>query len=432
MKIVLLTFSLLLSASIFAQHYVLDSIKPTLSHLINFEANTLKFADSSPSFQHFFAKLDSIYSGKKDKLHIFHIGGSHIQGDFYSNKIRTYLQNMNSHSTGQRGFVFPYHLAHTNNPLSYRISTNAKSKWQGYRCSITSDSIAWGLSGITAAFRDISDTIYIKANHRNYNKERYNFNRLRVFYNTWKNDYDLNILDSSLVNTDTINYGKMYREFHFKTSVDSVALSLHLKDTTNTQPEFALMGMEFMNDNPGIEYTSIGVNGASFKLFDRSVYFERQFDLYNPDLFIISIGTNDAYMLEDRFDAEKFRYYYKSFIAMIQRKNPDCAILLTVPNDSYYKRRKPNPNTIKQEQIILEIALEYNMAVWDCFEVMGGLGSSHKWYKNNLMPKDRVHFTFFGYSVKADLMFTAIVNAWAASTGRNAEELLNYFKHLDE
>ncbi|WP_067146196.1 GDSL-type esterase/lipase family protein [Pseudotamlana agarivorans] len=432
MKIVLLIFSLLLSTSIFAQHYVLDSITPSLGHLINFEANTLKFADKSPAFDRFFAKLDSIYSGKKDKLHIFHIGGSHIQGDFYSNKMRTYLQNMNANSTGQRGFVFPYHLAHTNNPLSYRISTNTESKWQGYRCSITSDSIAWGLAGITGAFRDVSDTIIVKANHRNYNIDRYNFNKLRVFYNTWKDDYNLNVLDSTLVSSDTINYDKMYREFRFKTAVDSVSFALQLKDTTNIHPEFAMMGMEFMNNNPGIEYTSIGVNGASFKLFDRSAYFERQFDLYHPDLFIISIGTNDAYMPEDKFDAENFRYYYKSFIDMIQRKNPDCAILLTVPNDSYYKRKKPNPNTITQEQIILEIAQEYNMAVWDCFEIMGGLGSSQKWYKNNLMPKDRVHFTLFGYSVKADLMLVAMVKAWASSTGRNAEELLNYFKHLDE
>ncbi|MDO6761496.1 GDSL-type esterase/lipase family protein [Tamlana sp. 2_MG-2023] len=423
---------LFFTTSIHAQHYVLDSIKPTLGHLINFEANTLKYADKSPAFKTFFAKLDRIYSGEKDKLQIMHIGGSHIQADFYSNKLRTYLQNMNPYATGQRGFVFPYHLAHTNNPLNYRVSSSTQDKWQGYRCSITKDSIAWGLSGITAAFRDISDTLSIKANYKNYNREPYNFDKLRVFYNTWRNDYNLVVLDSTLVKSDTINYVKMYREFRFNRTIDSLEISLKLKDSATVNPEFDIMGLEFINNNPGIEYTTIGVNGASFKRFDRSTYFERQFDLYNPDLFIISIGTNDAYMPEDQFDAEGFRYYYKSFLNMIQRKNPNCAILLTVPNDSYYRRRKPNPNTVTQQRIILEIAEEYNMAVWDFFEIMGGLGSSQKWYKNELMPKDRVHFTLFGYSVKADLMLDAIVNAWAASTGRNATELLNYFKRLDE
>ncbi|KAB1067627.1 hypothetical protein F6U93_10095 [Tamlana haliotis] len=429
MKYLILFF--LFSSSVYAQHYVLDSIKPTLGHLINFEANTLKFADQSPTFKAFFAILDSIYSGKKEKLQIMHIGGSHIQADFYSNKLRTYLQNMAPDATGQRGFVFPYHLAHTNNPLNYRVTSANEDKWQGYRCALTRDTIAWGLSGITAAFRDISDTISVKANYKNYNKNRYTFNKFRVFYNSWKNDYNLSVLDSILVASDTINYAKMYREFRFNKTIDSIELGLQLKDSTTINPEFAIMGMEFLNDNPGVEYTTIGVNGASFKRFDRSAYFERQFDLYNPDLFIISVGTNDAYVPEDQFDPESFRHYYKWFINMIQRKNPNCAILLTVPNDSYY-RRKPNPNTVIQEQIILEIAQEYQMAVWDMFEIMGGLGSSQQWYKHDLMPKDRVHFTLFGYSVKADLMLNAIVNAWAASTGRNATELLNYFKHLDE
>ncbi|MBU2951696.1 hypothetical protein KO493_13405 [Tamlana agarivorans] len=427
-----LILSLLFTTSFYAQHYVLDSIKPTLGHLINFEANTLKYADKSPTFQRLFTKLDRIYSGEKLNLHIMHIGGSHIQADFYTNKLRTYFQNMAPDATGQRGFVFPYHLAHTNNPLNYRVTSNTKDKWKGYRCALTRDSIAWGLSGITAAFQDVSDTLSIKANYKNYNKVRYNFNKLRVFYNTWKDDYALNILDSTLVQSDTINYNKMYREFRFNRTIDSLEIGLQLKDTTAVNPEFAMMGLEFSNNNPGIEYTSIGVNGASFKRFDRSVYFERQFDLYNPDLFIISIGTNDAYVPEADFNAEDFRYYYKSFINMIQRKNPNCAILLTVPNDSYYRRRKPNPNTITQQQIILEIAQEYNMAVWDFFEIMGGLGASQKWYKHELMPKDRVHFTLFGYSVKGDLMLNAFVNAWAASTGRDAFELLNYFKHLDE
>ena len=131
-----------------AQKYILDSITPTLGHLIDFEANTFKFVEDSPAFDRFFARLDSIYSGKKEKLHIFHIGGSHIQADLYPNKIRTYLQNMNEVSMAQRGFVFPYHLAHTNNPLNYRIKAE-KELWQGYRCSIKKDSIVhWSPAGL--------------------------------------------------------------------------------------------------------------------------------------------------------------------------------------------------------------------------------------------------------------------------------------------
>ncbi|MEZ4803003.1 MAG: GDSL-type esterase/lipase family protein [Gelidibacter sp.] len=427
----LIILFLICHVSVFAQHYVLDSITPTLGHLINFEENTFKFAKTSPAFHRFFGQLDSLYSGKPEKIHIFHIGGSHIQADIYSNKIRTYLQNMNEISIAQRGFVFPYHLAHTNNPTNYRIEAE-NELWTGYRCSIGKDSIAWGLAGITAAFRAYADTIYVKSNYKNYTQTPYEFDRLRVFYNTEKDDYNLSVMDSSLLVSEMLHPDKMYKEFRFNRNVDSVALRIHIKDSTTLNPEFALMGMEFMKDVPGIEYTSIGVNGASFFYYNRAAYFEEQLKLYKPDLFIISIGTNDAYMPKDKFDALRFKEYYESFIQMILRVNPECAILLTVPNDDYYRRRYQNPNTAVQQKIITDLAQKYQMAIWDFYGIMGGLGSANEWYKNHLMPRDRIHFTYLGYSIKADLFMNALIKAWATSTKRNEEELLNHFKTLDE
>lgn len=430
MKYLIITFILLIGFKSFSQEYVLDEAIKKYDDLIHTEANVLLNAGNSPNFNHFFGQLDSIYSGKKNKLHIFHIGGSHIQADIYSNKLRTYFQNMNSVSMGQRGFIFPFNLAHTNNPSNYKIE-GTKEKWRGYRNSILKDSIAWGLSGVTAVFNDCSDTISIKANYRNSTKKSYKFNKLRIFYNTWRNEYNLNILDSTIVVSDTINYEKMYREYHLKRSVETLDFAIHIKDTTTEDPEFLMMGLELMNDNPGIEYTSIGVNGASFKSYERSVFFEEQLGIYKPDLFIISIGTNDAYMPKANFDPEKFRTDYEMFIHLIQRVNPNCAILLTVPNDDYYKKKYPNSNTAIQEEIILELTEKYNMAAWNLFEIMGGLGSSNKWYRNKLMPRDRIHFTHAGYSIKADLLLKAIVDSWANCYDRDPEKLLEHFKTLD-
>lgn len=415
----------------FGQTYVLDSLKPLLTPLINVEANRFKLVETSPAFHSFFSKMDAIYRGEKQKLHIFHIGGSHIQADIYSNKIRTYLQNTNTSSQGQRGFVFPYHLAHTNNPTNYRIEAT-KSKWKGYRSSIKKDSIAWGLSGVTAAFRETMDTLIIKSNYRNDTKQPYEFNRLRVFYNSWKDDYHLNLVDSELLLSDTLNYDYMYREFRFNKLIDEVALSVAVKNDSIPDPEFALMGIEFLNDDSGLEYTSIGVNGGSFAYYNRAIYFEKQLQLYKPDLFIIALGTNDGYMPKNEFDPEEFRAYYEDFIQMIQRINPDCAILLTVPNDNYYRRKFANPNTAAQQEVIMALARKYHMAVWDFYEIMGGLGSSNQWYQNKLMPRDRIHFTQLGYSIKADLFMDAFIDAWARCTDQNKQELSQHYKTLHE
>lgn len=414
-----------------AQEYVLDNFTSKFGNLINIDSNKLIGAEKSPSFNHFFNKLDGIYTGKKDNLHIFHIGGSHIQADIYSNKLRTYFQNMNAVSMGQRGFVFPFQLAHTNNPTNYSI-TASRDKWKGYRNSVLKDSIAWGLAGVTAAFRDCEDTIYINANYKNNTKENYTFDKLRIFYNTWKEDYTLTVLDSNLVVSETLNDQMMYREFQLSRAVASLKLSIQIKDSTTINPEFLMMGMEFMNNNPGIEYTSIGVNGASFGSYNRSAFFENQLLLYKPDLFIISVGTNDAYKPQSEFKEDEYRMNYEAFIQMIQRINPNCAILLTVPNDNYYKKKYPNKNTAVQEQIILQLAEKYHMATWNLYEIMGGLGASYKWYRKKLMRSDRIHFTYLGYSLKADLLLNALVNSWANYTNRNPNALLNQFKMANE
>ncbi|HZW78640.1 MAG TPA: GDSL-type esterase/lipase family protein [Flavobacteriaceae bacterium] len=425
-KIITLSFLMLIGA-VNAQEYVLDSVLPLYDKFINIEANRLEGAENAPTFSRFFEKLDSIYEGYPLNLHIFHIGGSHIQADIYSDKIRAYLQTMNTNAMGQRGFVFPYELAKTNNPGNYKISAT-KEKWQGYRNSVLKDSVAWGLSGVTAAFRDSLDIIHVLANNRLLHNKQQEFDRLRVFYNTWKDDYNLSIKDSSLVISDTINFQKQYKEFRFAAPLMEVDLKLEVKDSLRADSEFLLMGMEFLNEKPGIEYTTIGVNGASFPSYERAAFFENQLQIYKPDLFIISIGTNDGHVPASEFDPEKFKEDYSRLIHMIQRINPDCAILLTVPNDDYYKRRFANPNTALQRKVMMELAEEYNMAIWDLYTVMGGLGSSQKWYQHKLMQKDRIHFTRLGYSIKGDLLLTAIVEAWAGCLNKDAEELMNRFK----
>ncbi|TRZ43213.1 GDSL-type esterase/lipase family protein [Robertkochia solimangrovi] len=429
MKRLLLTTLCIVYYHVHAQHYVLDSVTNEMGGLIDMQANSLKFADDSPNFRNFFDQLDSLYEGKKEKLHIFHIGGSHIQADIYSNKLRTYFQNMNGVSMSQRGFIFPYHLAHTNNPLNYRVEAD-KSKWKGYRCSVSYHDTDWGLSGVTASFNDVVDTIRIKSNYKNYTRQPYCFNKLRVFYNTWQDNYELIVSDSLVtVVSDTLNPDANYREFRLDQETEEIKLIVRRK-ASSPAVDFLLMGLELMNDEPGVEYTSIGANGAKFKSYERCNYFENQLKLYKPDMFIVSIGTNDAYTRN--FEPQEFRDHYEKFIEMILRVNPKCAILLTVPNDSFFKKRYPNKNTAIQQEIIYELAQKYDMAVWDFYQIMGGIGASQQWYENGLMPNDRIHFTKLGYSIKADLLLKAMVEQWERFTARPENSLLTYFKSVGE
>lgn len=416
-KIILLL--LVVSSSLMAQKYVLDSVKEQYS-FVNWKNNKFLYADQSPAFAHLFNKLDTIAKGGLEDVHIFHIGGSHIQADIYSNKLRSYLQNMSSTAKGQRGLIFPYRMAKTNNPRNYKVTHTGQ--WSGHRCSVTRDSVAWGLTGVTAVFKDSISNIKIQANHKNYVDNMYNFNKIRVFYNNWSSDYKVTLNDSLKVTYTYNNPDKHYIEFGIENLVTELDFEV-TKITPNKNGEFLMMGLELMNDQQGIEYTTIGVNGASFKFYNRCAYFKEQLLMYQPDLFIISIGTNDTYRLN--FDAEQFKMNYEKLMLDILQANPHAAILLTVPNDSYYKKKYANPHTQKAQEVIHQLAHKYQMAVWDFYDIMGGLNSSQKWYNNKLMPKDRVHFTRNGYSIKADLMLEALTNSWESCLDLAPKSILN-------
>jgi lysophospholipase L1-like esterase len=422
MKIIVSLLLLLFTLSLNAQEYVLDSVMSTDSSLIHKKFNMLSYADSSQTFIHFFDKLDSVYRGENTKVHIFHIGGSHIQADIYSNKLRTWLQNMKPNAQAQRGFVFPFHLASTNNPLNYRIEGN-KERWKGSRSSVSKDNSLWGLSGITTILTDTIDTLRIAANYKNFTREPYTFDRIRIFYDAPPAAYCIRVLDSlNFIVSEKRDTLAGFVEFQLDKVTETLSLEIRRTDSTGNS-KFKLMGFELMNNHPGVEFTSIGVNGASFESYSRCTAFEQQLSLYKPDLFIISIGTNDAYTPD--FDSLKFEAYYEAFVQMIWRVNPKCAVLLTVPNDSYYKRKYANKNTRIQQSIIHRLARKHEMAVWDFYAVMGGLGSSQEWYLKKWMPRDRIHFTSIGYSIKADLLLEALVHQWEKSCGYEAGEVLN-------
>ncbi|WP_188111993.1 GDSL-type esterase/lipase family protein [Aquimarina sp. RZ0] len=410
---------LLLSFSLIAQDYTLDTVRTKYS-FVNWEANKIKFVKKAPSFKKLFHKLDVVAKGGKEDIHIFHIGGSHIQADIYSNRLRTYLQHMSPTSKGQRGFIYPYRIASTNNPSNYNVEFDGE--WKGYRCSIRKDSVAWGMSGVTAVFKDSISNIKVKANYRGYDAQHYNFNKIRIFYDNWSNDYEIYFKENSIIANTKINKKAHYIEFTLTKTLEE--LEFCIQRVINAEnSEFLMMGLELMNDNSGIEYTTIGVNGASFDYYSRCHYFEEQLMLYKPDLFIVSVGTNDAYHPD--FRPESYRASYEDLILTVQKANPDCAVLLTVPNDSYYKKQHPNPRTRIMQKIIYELAEKHKMAVWDFYEIMGGFNSSRDWYQHKLMPKDRIHFTQLGYRIKADLLLQAITNSWEESLQLEHNSVLN-------
>jgi len=196
--------------------------------------------------------------------------------------------------------------------------------------------------------------------------------------------------------------------FYLDGRYKKVKLSFEKKKTV--QNNFTLFGISLENDDPGIVYHSIGINGASFPSFLRCNQFEKHIKALNPDMVIISLGTNDAYTT--KFKTEFYKSNYEKLIRRIKSVLPNAAILNTVANDSYLFRRYPNKNTQLAANVIYKVAKKMNCGVYDFYKVMGGFNSSSVWYQKNLMVKDKIHFNRQGYLLKGDLFFNAIIKAY--------------------
>jgi lysophospholipase L1-like esterase len=360
------------------------------------------FGAQSPNWMHLNEELSSMIQTGQGKLNFYHIGGSHLQADIYTHDFRTFLQSNWPGLSGERGLVFPYNLAHTNNPTNYDFSS--PNTWKGYR-SVTQrpEDFDYGLSG--AAITCPDSLIVVNFKHlRTLVKPP--FDRLRIYHNTGEFPYDLNFGDQELLVTDVAHYDALgYTEIRFSDHLDSLDL-LFVKNCT-TPFSLELFGFEFLNDLPGITYTAIGINGASLPTYLANTNFNRDLQLRKPDLFIFSVGTNDAHCSYDAFDPLDYKRNLEKMIQQVLQSNPNCAILLTVPNDDYYMRKYPNRNTERQREVIYQLAAQYQMAVWDFYGIMGELGSSKTWKIEGLMQADYVHFTGTGYHLKGTLLIEA-------------------------
>lgn len=384
---------------------IIDSTFAVNYPFVHLENNHYQFyTKGSPNFEKLYFDIKQMVRYKDRKLNFYHIGGSHLQADVYTHEMRTLLQTNWNGLPGERGWIFPFDLAKTNNPRNY--SFRSPNKWINYRSTLDRpDSLDYGLLGMVLETSDSIIDIRFK-----YKKTKVKpvFDRVRVYHNKGVFPYSFSFAenDTFVIRVQTnVNVG--YTDIHFDKNLDK--FHLVLTKQSHTPYTFRLLGFQLSNNQPGISYTTIGVNGASLPTHLGNTLFEEQLRELPPDFFAFSVGTNDANMPYKDFNPHVFKSNLDSLIQLVLRVNPNCAILLTVPNDAHFKKRFLNRNVAREREMIRELAKKYEGAVWDMYGIMGELGSSTTWYTYGLMRYDLVHFTATGYKIKGDMYFEAFL-----------------------
>jgi hypothetical protein len=387
----------------------IDSSSYKLYKFIRTDLN--RISNDSVSLQFIYEKLYQLEKTKKGRVNIAHIGDSHIQADIFSGAVRQKMQL--KFGNAGRGLIFPYRVAKSNEPTSYKTVTNVT--WDYKRNVFYDKPLPIGISGFTVETADSVAEINLMV--KDQPGLGYCFTRFTLFHEKGLNNYDITVCDDlnceiGLIRTVDKSPNPFVSELKFEKPMRQIYLRNKTSDTS-LRHHTRIYGMLLENDSAGILYNMIGVNGAEYRHYNLSKYFLQQFSYLNADLVILSMGTNEGFY--SSFDKELFYRNVDSLITSIRNVSPNAAIILTTPADSYKKSSKgrvKNPYMKSAKETVIKYAMEHDLAYWDLYDIMGGYGSMAKWYTAKLSAKDRVHFSAKGYQIHGDLLYQAFMKGY--------------------
>ena len=376
---------------------------------LRYDRTGLHFPGGREAQDAFYEKLDSLLLFHSRNVNIWHVGGSHVQADFFSHRMRSNLTDMQPGNIAVRGILFPFGMANTNRNHNYRMEYTGT--WTAGRNIQRDAAFDFGISGIAASTTDSLASLTLVLNVGM--TPTWQFSRLRVMgYASAETvcpfavEEREGMRDTLVAHPDPIYGGWV---LPFETLRDSTTVCFRIPQGET----FTLTGLIPENDLTGISYYSSGINGAAVPTWLRCSSLARDLGLVRPDLVVFAIGVNDAAVPYGDFNAEAFKNGYRRLIRMVENVSPGCAYIFITNNDTYRREsrrvKRANRNAPLVQKAFFELAEEYGGAVWDVFDFMGGLDSSPRWRDAGLMATDLIHFTRTGYELLGDLLYNAII-----------------------
>jgi lysophospholipase L1-like esterase len=373
---------------------------------VNYNQNDIIVPAPHTALSHFHQVLDELIEKRNRKVNIVHFGDSHIQADYFTDQIRGHFNDEQLLGNGGRGYFFPCLMAQ-GGYAPYNIQVGYKGRWLGCKNVQLYQSCSWGLSGMTSSTVDSTAQFTIDPNLNS--KHKYYITRAKVYYPVNNpNAYNIKVLTPFGAIEPYRLSADGYAEFVLPQPQTKITVQLERRFPN--QNFFTLEGVSLENEAVGVQYTAVGVNSATVPSFLKTPQLESHLRSLEPDLVIISLGTNDAYGLG--FDENQFKIQYARLIQRVRTASPTASVLLTTPGDCALPGGRWNPSNLKAVRVMKELAEESNCAVWDLFTVMGGYGSVGKWLKNGMTAYDQVHLTGKGYRLQGDLLYDALVSEY--------------------
>jgi lysophospholipase L1-like esterase len=346
--------------------------------------------------------LQRVQGGQK--INIVHIGDSHILGNYLTREVRERLQR--AFGDAGRGLIFPYKLAGSNGPRDYLVETNAR--WNGASCQRNlSARTPFGVSGFTLETSSPKGELTIRMRDTATSETRF-FTKVTIFQHKTPLQFDVVVRDDISNQTAQIYVQDEYsRSYYFDRPVAQVTIAA--KRSNSQQKLLTLDGIALENELSGVIFHAVGVNGAKFQDYVRAKYFALQVAKLQPDLIILSMGTNEA---QGRTDPGFMYRTMRDLTENLLKESPDALIMLTTPADSYLRGKSFNPNMTDMSAVIRKFARDKGYAMWDLYNFTGGRNSAVNWKNTGLLSSDSVHYSKAGYAVQGKLLYQSLVKGY--------------------
>jgi lysophospholipase L1-like esterase len=191
--------------------------------------------------------------------------------------------------------------------------------------------------------------------------------------------------------------------------------------------EVCLFGVVLDSGARGVQYDSLGVNGAFIGLLahylDEKHWLE-QLRHRQPDLLILAYGANESEF--ENWPMDQYEQDTREVVRRIRAALPEVSILFVAPMDRGKRgaggqviTRPTIPKLVAAQR---KLAAETGCAFFDTFTAMGGEGTVARWReaRPRLMSGDYLHPTAEGAEIVGTLLHDALLKAYESGI-RNSE-----------
>jgi len=366
-------------------YYLLLDSNEYLSKFKFIQADKNMFEGAEDALAPFYQKLLELRNGVRDQVVIYQIGDSHIQSGYFSGTARSSLQKY--FGNAGRGLVFPLKLAGTNQPDDYKVT-------EAIGCSRLP-----AIRGVSGYSLSLGAKAGFQLSTNNFFGLDSRFSKLTALLSEPGTEM---VASNAAVQKVKQQYpGYELRAVAWDAPTGSAELRFNGNSTE-------LHGLVLENAQPGLLYHSAGINGAGFYTLIDSPELFNQIKLLEPDLIVVSLGTNDA---QGTFREQVCKANLERFMNLLRQNCPNTSVIFTLPPDSH-KRGKHNTDIARVDKVITDYARANNCAWWDLGYVMGGKNSVQKWRKELMASKDLLHFTPKGYMLQGYLFYQAMIKSY--------------------